>query len=114
MAAIFTIIRVRLLRVYPRLGRLAADPVAAHDALDALFPLSEDADGGDAFFSQARRDKLHRVYGGKTPALHGVIPQTRIHGVDSEEKAALLRTLGADQMLGELYGKPMAERTIKI
>ncbi len=40
--------------------------------------------------------------------------QTRIHGVDSEEKAALLRTLGADQMLGELYGKPMAERTIKI
>ena len=40
--------------------------------------------------------------------------QTRIHGVDTEEKAALLRTLGADQMLGELYGKPMAERTIKI
>ena len=40
--------------------------------------------------------------------------QTRIHGVDTEEKAALLRTLGADQMTGELYGKPIAERTIKI
>ena len=40
--------------------------------------------------------------------------QTRIHGVDTEEKAALLRTLGADQMLGDLYGKPIAERSIKI
>ena len=40
--------------------------------------------------------------------------QARIHGVDTEEKAALLRTLGADQMQGALYGKPMAERSIKL
>ena len=40
--------------------------------------------------------------------------QARIHGVDSEEKAKLLRTLGADQMQGPLYGKPMAERSIKL
>ena len=40
--------------------------------------------------------------------------QTRIHGVNTPEQAALLRTLGADQMLGDLYGKPIAERSIKI
>ena len=40
--------------------------------------------------------------------------QARIHGVDSEEKAKLLRTLGADQMQGPLYGKPIAERSIKL
>ena len=40
--------------------------------------------------------------------------QARIHGVDTEEKAKLLRTLGADQMQGTLYGKPIAERSIKL
>ena len=40
--------------------------------------------------------------------------QARIHGVDTPEKAALLRTLGADQMQGSLYGKAIAERSIKI
>lgn len=40
--------------------------------------------------------------------------QARIHGVDTPEKAALLRTLGADQMQGPLYGKPQAERSIKL
>ena len=39
--------------------------------------------------------------------------QARIHGVNTPEQAALLRTLGADQMLGDLYGKPIAERSIK-
>jgi len=34
--------------------------------------------------------------------------------VDTEEKAKLLRTLGADQMQGTLYGKPIAERSIKL
>lgn len=40
--------------------------------------------------------------------------QTRIHGVSSEELAKLVRTLGADQMTGSLYGKPTAERAIKL
>lgn len=40
--------------------------------------------------------------------------QTRIDGVDSEEKAALLRTLGADQMMGSLYGGQIVERSIKL
>ena len=40
--------------------------------------------------------------------------QTRIDGIDTPEKEALVRSLGADQMLGELYGKPCAERAIKL
>ena len=40
--------------------------------------------------------------------------QTRVHGVTSEELAAMVRTLGADQMAGTLYGKPCAERAIKL
>ena len=40
--------------------------------------------------------------------------QTRVHGVADEELAKMVRTLGADQMTGELYGKPCAERSIKL
>ena len=40
--------------------------------------------------------------------------QARVHGVDTEEKAKVVRTLGADQMQGSLYGKPIAERSIKL
>lgn len=40
--------------------------------------------------------------------------QTRVHGVADEELAKMVRTLGADQMTGELYGKPCTERSIKL
>lgn len=40
--------------------------------------------------------------------------QARVHGVNTPELAALVRTLGADQMTGDIYGKPIAERTIKL
>ncbi len=38
----------------------------------------------------------------------------RVDGVDTDEKAKLLRSMKVDQMKGALYGKPMYERQIKI
>ncbi len=40
--------------------------------------------------------------------------KVKVDGVDSAEKATLLRAMGVDQMKGSLYGKPIAERQIKI
>ncbi len=40
--------------------------------------------------------------------------QIKVDGVDSEEKAKLLRSMGVDQMKGELYGKPILEKQIKL
>jgi EAL domain-containing protein (putative c-di-GMP-specific phosphodiesterase class I) len=40
--------------------------------------------------------------------------KVKVDGVDNEEKAALLRAMGVDQMKGPYYGKPIAERQIKI
>jgi len=40
--------------------------------------------------------------------------QVRVDGVDSEEKYKLLKTMGAGQMKGPLYGEPLHERQIKI
>lgn len=40
--------------------------------------------------------------------------QTRVHGVNTQELSVLVRNLGADQMTGDIYGKPIAERTIKL
>lgn len=40
--------------------------------------------------------------------------QVKVDGVDTEEKAKLLRSMGADQMKGGFYGKPINERQIKI
>ena len=40
--------------------------------------------------------------------------QVKIDGVDTEEKATLLKSMGADQMMGSLYGKPISEKQIKI
>ncbi len=40
--------------------------------------------------------------------------QIKFDGVDTEEKATLLKSMGADQMMGSLYGKPISEKQIKI
>ena len=40
--------------------------------------------------------------------------KTKFDGVDSEEKANLLKSMGADQMMGSFYGKPISEKQIKI
>ncbi|HZJ78247.1 MAG TPA: EAL domain-containing protein [Clostridia bacterium] len=40
--------------------------------------------------------------------------KVRVDGVDCEEKATMLRKMGVDQMKGKFYGKPIAERRIKI
>ena len=40
--------------------------------------------------------------------------QVKVDGVDTEEKAKLLRSMKVDQMKGALYGKPMYEKQIKI
>ncbi len=40
--------------------------------------------------------------------------QVKFDGVDTEEKATLLKSMGADQMAGALYGKPISEKQIKI
>ncbi len=40
--------------------------------------------------------------------------KVKIDGIDSEEKAELLRKLGADRLKGSLYGKPILEKQIKI
>ncbi|MCR5485217.1 MAG: EAL domain-containing protein [Clostridiales bacterium] len=42
-----------------------------------------------------------------------IVVQTRVDGVDSPDKEKLLRAMGVDQLKGDLYGKPMAERMIK-
>ena len=39
--------------------------------------------------------------------------QVKVDGVDSKEKAELLRSMGADQMKGGFYGKPISERQIR-
>lgn len=38
--------------------------------------------------------------------------QTRINGVDTQEKADLLKLMGIDQMKGKLFGDPMPEKKI--
>jgi len=38
--------------------------------------------------------------------------QTRINGVDTQEKANLLKIMGIDQMKGKLFGAPMPEKKI--
>jgi len=40
--------------------------------------------------------------------------RTKVDGVDSVDVANLLRKLGADRLSGPVYGKPIAERQIKI
>ena len=38
--------------------------------------------------------------------------ETRVDGIDSEEKAEMLKKLGVDQLKGPFYGKPVSEKGI--
>lgn len=38
--------------------------------------------------------------------------ETRVDGVDTEEKAELLKKMGVDQLKGPVYGKPASEKSI--
>ena len=50
------------------------------------------------------------VVGNEDPLVAGIYDYFQA----DEELAKMVRTLGADQMTGELYGKPCAERSIKL